>query len=100
MTPRHGATTLDFLPVASSREASSNRGDPRLGCRSSKLNLRRIGGPYPQRHASGEWLFGCFEPTWIAIRRHSRFPLPSLPTTIPTEPSSMPGDHRFGLYDK
>ena len=33
-------------------------------------------------------------------RRPSRFALPTLPSPIPTEPSSMPGDHRFRLYDQ
>ena len=39
-------------------------------------------------------------PNFPIDRGPSRFALPTLPSPVPTEPSSMPGDHRFGLYDK
>ena len=37
------------------------------GCRSSKLNLRRIRWSVPSAHAPIEWLFGRIGPRWIAI---------------------------------
>ena len=33
-------------------------------------------------------------------RGPSWFALPTLPSPIPTEPSSMPGDDRFGLHEE
>jgi len=58
------------------------------------MDPRRSPEPIGQTHLADQL------PNLPIDRRPSRFALPTLPSPIATEPSSMPGDHRFGLYNQ
>ena len=93
--------TLRVQPHDCPRMARGQDGSLRLSCMTLSFTAPRRFIPTlssPERicqtHLANQL------PNFPIDRGPTRFALPTLPLPIPTEPSSMPGDHRFGLYDK